>query len=324
VSDKTITVIVTVLLALGVGFYFFNMFYAAWRIFCETLMRKSKDHWARKLPADVEPMQAEMYRQGSLWQKEHKGFKQDVHIVNEGLNLYGEYYDMGFDRAVMVLSGRTESLIYGYYFAIPYARAGFNVLLVDPRGHGLSDGKYNTTGFDESRDALAWVRFLNAEHGVETVVFHGICIGAAAGMYALTSEECPDCVKGMVTEGMFATFAYSMKNHFIEKKRNFPTLLFFTDFWFKHYTTHSMKKGPIHCIDKLNVPLLMLQSKKDKYSTPDNAARLFEKCGSANKRIVYFDEGGHSMLRITDTERYDGAIKEFLNEYFGGSRDIQK
>ena len=323
-SDKTITVIVIVFLALGVGFYFFNMFYAAWRIFCETLLRKSKDHWSRELPEDAEPQQAEMYRIGVEWQKKHAAFKRDVHIVNEGFNLYGEYYDMGYDRAVMVLSGRTESLIYGYYFAIPYSAAGFNVLVVDPRGHGLSDGKYNTVGFDESRDALAWVRFLNTKLGVKDVVFHGICIGAATGMYALTSKDCPDCVKGIVTEGMFATFAHSMVNHFKEKKRNFPSLLFFTNLWFKHYTSHSMKKGPIHCIDRLGVPLLMIQSKKDKYSTPDNAARLFEKCGSAEKEIVYFEEGNHSMLRITDTEKYDGAIENFINKYFGKRRDIQE
>ena len=315
-SDKTLTIIIIAFLALGVAFYFFNMFYAAYRIFCETLVRKDKEHWGRELSPDVPPLQREMYRIGADWQRQHARFKKDVHIVNDGLNLYGEYYDMGYDRAVMVLSGRTESLIYGYYFAIPYEAAGFNVLVVDPRGHGLSDGKYNTVGWEESGDALAWVRYLEAEQGVKAVVFHGICIGAAAGMYAITGGSCPQVVKGMVTEGMFATFGYSLVNHFKERHRNFPSLLFFCDRWFRHYTGHTVKKGPIHFIDKMEKPLLMLQSKKDKYSTPDKAAQLYEKCGSKSKRIVYFEEGDHSMLRITDTARYDGAINEFLNEIF--------
>lgn len=316
-SSKTVALIVIVLLTLGIGFYFFNMFFAAWRIFCETLMRKSKEHWARALAPDAPPTQVEMDRLGMLWQTENTAFKRDVHILNDGLNLYGEYYDMGHTRAVMILSGRTESLRYGYYFAIPYAKAGFNVLVVDPRGHGLSDGKYNTVGFDESNDAKAWVRFLNTECGVESVIFHGICIGGAAGMLAITSPDCPDCVRGLVTEGMFATFADSMRNHLIEKRRNFPSLMFFIDFWFKHYTCHTMKKGPIDVIDEMYKPLLMLQSKKDRYSTPDKAEMLYHKCGSENKTLVLFEEGGHSMLRITDTEKYDGAINEFLNGVFG-------
>ena len=59
-----------------------------------------------------------MYRLGSEWAEKNAEYKNEVHIVNNGLNLYGEYYDLGYERAVMVLSGRTESLRYGYYFAI--------------------------------------------------------------------------------------------------------------------------------------------------------------------------------------------------------------
>ena len=77
-----------------------------------------------------------------------------------------------------------------------------------------------------------------------------------------------------------------------------------------------MTKGPIDYIPKMDKPLLMIQSKMDTYSTPENAKKLFDACPSEHKSIVWYDKGGHSQLRLTDTEKYDNAVKEFLNKYF--------
>ena len=278
-------------------------------------MRKSKDHWGRNVSEPTE-LQLKMDDIGMAWQREYDAYKKDVQIVNNGLNLYGEYYDFGFDKTVFILSGRTESLRYGYFFAKPYSDNKFNVLVIDSRAHGLSDGRFNTVGFEESKDVIAWAKFINQEYNIDTIIFHGICIGAAGGMLAITSPDCPTCVKGIVTEGMFANFGESMKNHLIERNRNWISVMFFINFWMKHYTGHTMKTGPINHINKLDKPLLMIQSKMDKYSTVENAKKLFELCPSKNKSLVLYDVGDHSMLRITDTHKYDSAISEFLKENF--------
>ena len=105
-----------------------------------------------------------------------------------------------------------------------------------------------------------------------------------------------------------------MKNHLIEKKKPVFILFDLIDGWMKKYTGHSMKFGPINVIDKMHKPLLMLHSQEDKYSTPEYAKKLYNLAGSKNKRLVWFERGNHSMLRITDTERYDEAIAKFLTE----------
>ncbi len=299
----------------GVGFYLFVMVYASHRIYIETLKRRNKDMWGREVSSD-DPRALKMNEEGLVWQREHDSYKKEVHIANKGLNLYGEYYDLGFDKTVIILSGRTESLCYGYYFAKPYAESYFNVLVIDPRAHGLSDGEYNTVGFEESEDALAWAKFIHEDFGIQTIIFHGICIGAAGGMLASTSDRCPEYIKGLVTEGMFPNFGESVRNHLIERKKDFFLLLQCVDFWMKHYTGHSMKKGPVDVIHKLNKPLLMLQSVEDRYSTVENAKKMFAMCTVDEKQLVLFAEGDHSMLRITDTEKYDTSIKEFLKRNY--------
>ena len=299
-------------LALGLLLWITTYIVASYCVYTSTLRKDNKAKWGRELPEVLEPEAKRMYEIGAEWSKKNAKFKHDVHIVNNGLNLYGEYYDFGYERCAMILSGRTESLVYGYYFAIPYSECNCNILVVDPRAHGLSDGEFNTVGFEESKDAIAWVNFLVKEYGVKSVIFHGICIGAAGGMLALTSGNCPDCVEAIVTEGMFPNFSESVKNHLIERKKPVFLMLGLVDMWKKHYTGHSMKFGPINVIEKLDRPLLMLHSKEDAYSTPENAQKLYDLAGSKSKELVWFEHGRHSMLRITDTERYDRSIKDFV------------
>lgn len=288
---------------------------ASYCVYTALLRRKNKDVWGRGVSSD-DIRQKAMYDTGLVWAKENADKKIDVHIKRAGLNLYGEYYDLGYSRAVMILPGRAESLEYGYYFAKPYAENGCNVLVVDPRAHGMSDGEFNTVGFEESKDALAWAKYIHEYYGAKSVIFHGVCIGAAGAMLAITDQRCPDYIEGLVTEGMFANFYESMRNHLIERKKLIFPILQAIDFWMKHYTGHSMTKGPIDCIETLNKPILMLQSKEDRYSTAKLANKMFKLCPCAEKNLVLFEKGEHSMLRITDTEKYDSEIASYLIKAF--------
>ena len=115
-----------------------------------------------------------------------------------------------------------------------------------------------------------------------------------------------------------------MKNHMIEKKHSTFITYPLINRWMIHYTGHSMNYGPIDVIDKLQKPLLMLHSREDKYSTPKYAQKLYDKAGCKNKRLVWFDHGRHSMLRITDTQKYDTAIGEFLENLNNSNNTNEK
>ena len=58
----------------------------------------------------------------------------------------------------------------------------------------------------------------------------------------------------------------------------------------------------------------MLYSKEDLYSKPEYAKKLYALAGSDEKELVWFPHGRHSMLRVTDTERYDTAIENFIKK----------
>lgn len=277
------------------------------------LKRGKKEKWTRACSSNTEP-QLTMYNQGLAWSDANAACRKELHIVNEGLNLYGEFYDHGTTKTAVFIPGRTEGLRYSYYFAIPFWEKGYNVLCIDQRAHGESDGQYNTVGFEEHKDLIAWINLLQKEHHTETVVLHGVCIGSACALYALVSPQCPRGIRGLVADGMYPTFYESFKNHMIELKKPLHPGLETIDAWMKVHTGHSMRKGPIHVIDQLKTPLLMLHSKEDLYSRPSEAQRLYDKCGSQRKTLHWFPTGKHSQLRYTHTAEYDAAIQRFLDE----------
>ncbi len=255
-----------------------------------------------------------MYNEGLSWGKKNEKLKKDVSIENDGFKLYGEYFDFGYERAVVIVAGRTEGLYYSYYFAEPYVRAGYNVLVIDNRSHGLSEGVYNALGLKEYRDILSWCRYLHDMQGIIEVILHGICIGSAASFYALVSPECPSYLVGMTGEGMYTTFAESFKEHLREDKRPvFPFARFFFGIVKRKIGVDAVKNGPEKCMKDLkeDKKILFLHSKEDLYSLPEKTYKMFEKCPAKKKNFVYFNKGRHSFVRINNKTAYDDAIVRF-------------
>lgn len=285
------------------------------RVYRHQLVRTEPDKWGRVCSAPENEEQLAMWNAGNAWAQEHRARKQAVEIENEGLKLCGEYYDFGSDRCVIILPGRCESLGYSYYFAAPYEKAGLNVLVIDTRCHGNSDGVYNTIGVAESRDLLRWIAFIQEHFAVREIWLHGICIGTNTCILAMADPSCPKLVRGLVTEGCYITFRETFKTHMLADHRPlFPVLDLIMLEIYRHTGTNVLRTAPLRILPKIHRPVLFLFGEQDIFSRPDKSRRLFAACGSEKKRLVWFPKGGHSHLRINDPQRYDNAIAEFVNE----------
>lgn len=285
-------------------------------IYTVLLVRTSKKKWDRdvKLPENDEEY-CGMYYEGLDWGELYSDYIREVEVQSGKYHLVGEYFDFGGEKAAIVIAGRMESLKYSYYFAEPYRRAGYNVLVIDNRSHGYSDGVFCCLGYREYADLQCWSRLLVEELHNKKVFLHGICIGSSAALFAMVDKDCPDYIEGMCADGMYVNFGESFKNHMIEDNR--PKIIFKSlVFLFMRIFSHAdvVHDGPINRIDRMKKPILFIHSKKDTYSTPDQAEKLYEKCGSENKRLVWFEKGQHSRVRVNAPEKYDDTIIEFLKE----------
>ena len=285
------------------------------RVYEEQLVRTSPEKWGRVCSAPDNEEQLAMWNSGIEWAEGKKEYKKDVSISNNDLTLYGEYYDFGGDKCAIILPGRCECLKYSYFFAKPYQESGMNVLVIDSRAHGKSDGKYSSIGVYESSDVKAWMKFVVKEFGIKGFWLHGICIGSAAALFAATSEDC-EKVDGIVLEGCFVNFRESFKQHMIDIKRPvFPVLDLVMLNICRYAKANVYLKTPMKAVKKIKQPILFLFGELDKFSVPEKSKQLFAACTSADKKLVWFDKGCHSHLRINNVEKYDNEIKEFINEY---------
>lgn len=282
-------------------------------IYVILLVRTSKRKWRRKCTYPNDKEIKEMFDIGMEWAEKYDDKKCEVDIFSGKYHLFGEYFDFGYDKAVIIISGRTESLLYSYYFAEPYRRAGYNVLVIDNRSHGKSDGILNSLGYNEHRDILCWCRFLHDELRNKAVFMHGICIGGSNALFALTADDCPDYIQGMVSEGMFSTFYEILYQHIKEAKQPVYPAIEEIRGLIRLFTGYDIKKdGPVYRIKNLKKPIMMFQSRKDTYMLPEKAKLLYNAC-SAPKKLVYFDKGRHSHIKINAPEKYDREIIEFLS-----------
>ncbi|MCL2822061.1 MAG: lysophospholipase [Firmicutes bacterium] len=300
-------------LALGGIVMFFVIFHV---IFYNTMYRNPKKPRSRDCTNKKDPQQMQMFKEGIEWSSQFADKTIPLHIKNDGLNLYGEYIDFGFDKCAVILQGRTESLLYSYYFADVYAKNGYNILAIDVRAHGLSDGKYITAGIKESDDLIAWVKLINKQYGINEFAFHGICLGAATAVYAYEKlkEEGSDLVKKIVTDGLFYSWYELFKQHFKKyKKRPFPMLYMVFFLAFLRSRIRLFSQTPIKSIKKIDIPLLLIYSEEDMFCLKDKSQLLYDACVSKNKQLKFFPIGRHSHVRSSQDKDYDAAIAEFLS-----------
>ena len=304
-----------ILLLGGLIFMVLYTYPIAKRVYKEQLVRTSPDKWGRTCSFPDDKEQVQMWNDGIAWMEQNRSRITELQIENDGLKLFGQYFDFGADRCVIILPGRCESLIYSYYFAPPYEKAGFNVLVIDTRCHGQSDGIYNTIGVQESKDVLAWAKLVHEQFGNREIYFHGICIGTSSGLFALRSKDAPAYLRGLVTEGCYISFSETFKRHMMALKRPiFPVLQLAMMQIYLHTGTNVYRDKPISAIKQLkpDCRVLFLYGERDIFSIPKKSRQLFAACSAKDKKLVWFDKGGHSHLRINNTEKYDRAIIDFF------------
>lgn len=307
-------VTLAVLVIGGIVAMLFITFPIAKKVYENQLVRTSKDIWnGNQCSAPDNEEQVAMWKEGLEWASQVKNYKTDVHIVNDGFNLYGEYYNFGFDKSVIILPGRCECLQYSYFYAPPYQKAGYNVLVIDTRCHGKSDGKYSSIGKEEHKDVLAWCSHLTQNFGVKKICLHCICVGSASGILACTSKNCPKELKEICVEGVFTDFRETFKEHM--KQLNKPTFPVLDEVMLLlyHHTKNNVKKyAPKKHLKKLKQKILFLHTKLDLFSKPELMQKLYDSCPSQNKKIVWFDKGLHSHVRINNHQTYDKTITDFF------------
>ena len=109
---------------------------------------------------------------------------EDVFLPSyDGLRLHGQLLQQpGAKGTILLFHGYRSSWIIDFSIVLPYYYSlGYNLLAVDERAHGQSEGVYITFGIHERRDAATWAQYAAMHFGPDHPLFLGGLSAVRAG-----------------------------------------------------------------------------------------------------------------------------------------------
>ncbi len=235
----------------------------------------------------------------------------------DGLKLYGRYYhikdgaplNIGFHgyRATALRDfcvGANESL-----------KRGHNLLLIDQRGQGKSEGRTITMGINEHKDVHSWVNYANKRFGKDTkIILYGVSMGAASVVMA-TGLDLPKNVTGVI-----ADCPYSVPKDILldvaKKDMGIRAEIAYPFIWLAGKMFGGFDVTETDCVKAVKnakIPVLILHGEDDKYVP----CYMSERIETANRDIVKrytFPDAGHGLSFFSDKERYREITEKFFSD----------
>ncbi|MBO3335652.1 alpha/beta hydrolase [Clostridium perfringens] len=204
------------------------------------------------------------------------------------------------------------------YFDIFY-KNGFNVLIVNQRRHGKSEGKYSTYGFYEKYDVNMWIEYLKSRFGNDIILgLHGESMGAGTVMETIPLN---DSIKFVIEDCGYSNFheligfqiTHAYKNRLVRKILR-PSLIF-ADFFMKTKAKFSMKKiVPIDIVSSTSLPMMFIHGKED-YFVPWYMAVDLYKAKTKGYKELYLVEGAkHAEALEVNKILYEKKIMTFIEK----------
>lgn len=241
---------------------------------------------------------------------------EDVTIRSrDNLTLHGRYYEKTSGGPVQILfHGYRGSPLRDFCVGLPLAlELGFNVLLIDERAHGKSQGKCLTFGILERFDCLDWIGYVRERFGADTpVVLSGVSMGAAIVMMA-SGLELPANVRGII-----ADCGYNSPKDIL--------IRVMTDVGYPKWPTYPLIRlgGRLFggfdveaasaetALANCAVPVLFIHGDDDRFVPCRMSRQDFDAC-AAPKTLVVVPGAPHAISCVVAPRMYRSAVEAFLN-----------
>jgi hypothetical protein len=235
----------------------------------------------------------------------------------------------GIDHTRQVMLPRAVFLVHG----------GYDVLLVDLRGHGESGGTVVSPGVLEARDVLGALQYVRSRANEEPVVVLGVSYGAVACLIA--AAESPE-ISGIIADGAFPTgkdVDDVIARHYLHDHR--------TNFWLRaaflassvpgvdratalmYYLRTGIYLGPellsvTPSARRIKVPVLLISGQRDWIVPTDKARQILSAIADKRKRLLVIPMATHDTTYSTAPTLYASTVLSFLDRYVKSSSSFAK
>jgi pimeloyl-ACP methyl ester carboxylesterase len=246
---------------------------------------------------------------------------EDVHFLSrDATRLHGLLMAGQPGYPVLLLChGYFKSVAEPFELGCELNRLGYQVLLIDFRACGLSDGRFTTLGHREVLDLLGAVDYLRARLGELPIGVLGISMGAVAVIMAAT--ECPH-IKALVVDSAYADLESVIGKKLADYLR-LPLLVPLG--WASIRFGEWISQGNIAAIRAVDYvgrlaprPLLLIYGELDDYVPSDHPQRLLD-AANEPKELWLVPGSGHAMARLDHPQEYVQRVQAFFGRYLASA-----
>ena len=239
---------------------------------------------------------------------------EDLYIKSyDGLKLHAYFYKSeGSKEYIVFFHGYRRTARRNFCgLALDSLKEHKNVILVDQRAHGQSEGHQTTFGIKERHDVVSWLKYVRERFGEECkIIVDGVSLGATAILMAL------DKIDERVTVIVDSPY-YSVKDVFIKTIRSYklsPAFFYpLAIFIARVYCHMSLKSDIPSCIDKSKNKMLIIHSRSDTLVSYKLSEKIYEE-HKDHIQLVLFDGDEHGFSYLRQTEKYRENFFKFLKD----------
>lgn len=190
---------------------------------------------------------------------------------------------------------------------------GYDVMLVDFRAHGNSEGNTTTMGIRETEEIKLAYDYASSLKPSQIYLW-GNSMGAVVVAKAVSEHGLKPA--GVILEMPFG----SMQSHLQARARalgfqGFPEkpFGFFVSWWIGvERGIKSFKHRTATYVAELNCPVLMQWGARDMYVLRSETDNIFEAITSSQKKLVVYEDASHESLLQNDPVKWRTEIESFL------------
>jgi hypothetical protein len=218
-------------------------------------------------------------------------------------------------RCAVLLHGYADAKVGAIAWAPAFHALGHNILAIDLRAHGESEGTISTAGFCEQDDLDQVINDLRAQRPAETrqLVLFGASTGAAVAA-AVAARR--DDVSGIILDSPFSDFRRAAMTHFdLLGLPGAPMqrLALRLAEWMSGANFAAV--SPVVMLPRVRCPAMVIHCETDPFSGEADQAALrdaLERRG--NESDVYWRVEGcaHLMAMCANTDEYRRRVGDFL------------
>jgi len=221
----------------------------------------------------------------------------------------------GSRATVMLIHGFADAKVGALAWAPMLHGIGLNILAIDLRAHGESDGKFCTGGVREREDVSQVIDRLRIDHPNETekLVLFGISLGGAVAI-GVGSQR--DDVDAIVCDSLFTSFDRAARVHaeLIAAPARFAHFIAIKIAASRSGVNFSAVK-PIDLIATVRCPILLMFGEGDAFVPPIDRNALSQLLMARNNpidRTWTADGAGHVLALAAEPNEYEQEVREFL------------